>query len=393
MIARLNTLNVIGNPVKNIKSLSFCYFFIIFIALSFCCIFSSFSFIQFVEGHFDHLAHNNAAGFGISQKYYVNEQIDPEYPKPNELSKILFSVQDNAGRDVHNIIVMIEIYSSLDDKRISVFPWTKLDSGDFSVPFIFPKPGEYQIVISVLNDGVDTNQILNKIPPPRTLLNDIADCNCERGVLNASVTSNLFGTIFVVVLYLAIFGAVSTLGGVLFWMYWSRRKSELFSAISKYDFVKYFVLFFALGASVVHLAVYPEHGALRLEYSIFLLSASGVQLAYGIMYILLIFSDDSPIDNRLKKSDKLLVTKQYYRKSLFLNLFGLVGSLFLIFLYIYAVSFPPPLSPNSHPEDIDLSGIIDKSLEVILVIGILFLMKYERKRYMYTFRTSKLKKF
>ena len=176
-------------------------------------------------------------------------------------------------------------------------------------------------------------------------------------------------------------------------MYWSRRKSELFSAISKYDFVKYSVLFFALGASVVHLAVFPEHGALRLEYSIFLISASGVQLAYGIMYILLIFSEDNTIDNRLKRSDKLLVTKQYYKKSLFLNLFGLVGSLFLIFLYVYAVSFPPPLSPNSHPEDIDLSGIIDKSLEVILVIGILFLIKYERKRYLYTFRTSKLKKF
>jgi hypothetical protein len=393
MIFQINILNFMTSPRKNIQSLLICYFFIIFFAISFCCIFSYFSFFQFAEGHFDHLAHNNAAGFGISQKYYVNEQIDPEYPKPNELSKIQFSVQDKAGRDVHNIIVMIEIYSSHDDKRISVFPWTKLDSGDFSVPFIFPKPGEYQIVISVLNDGINTNQILNKIPPPRTLLNDITGCNCERGVLNASVTNNIFGTIFVIVLYLAIFGAVSTLGAVLFWMYWSRRKSELFSAISKYDFVKYSVLFLALGASVVHLAVFPEHGALRLEYSIFLISASGVQLAYGIMYILLIFNEDNTIDNRLKRSDKLLVTKQYYKKSLFLNLFGLVGSLFLIFLYIYAISFPPPLSPNSHPEDVDLSGIIDKSLEVILVIGILFLIKYERKRYLYTFRTSKLKKF
>ncbi len=393
MIIQLNILKSMESPRKNIKSLLIYYFFIVFSAVSFYSIFSSFSFIQFVEGHFDHLAHNNVAGFGISQKYYVNEQIDPEYPKPNELSKILFSVQDKAGRDVHNIIVMIEIYSSRDDKRISVFPWTNLDSGDFSVPFIFPKPGEYQIVISVLNDGVNTNQILNKIPPPRTLLNDIAGCNCERGVLNASVTNNAFGIIFVIVLYLAIFGAVSILGAVLFWMYWSRRKNELFSPISKYDFVKYSVLFFALGASVVHLAVFPEHGALRLEYSIFLISASGVQLAYGIMYILLIFSEDNTIDNRLKRSDKLLVTKQYYKKSLFLNLFGLVGSLFLIFLYIYSVSFPPPLSPNSHPEDIDLSGIMDKSLEVILVIGILFLIKYERKRYLYTFRASKLKKF
>ncbi|MER5176373.1 MAG: hypothetical protein ABJB73_11465 [Candidatus Nitrosocosmicus sp.] len=338
------------------------------------------------------MAHNNAAGFGISEKYYVNEQTDPEYPKPNELSRIMFSVQDRNGHDVHNIIVMVEVYSS-NGQRISVFPWTKLDIGDFSDPFIFPKPGEYQIVISILNDGVNTNQILNTVPPPRPLLNDNTGCNCERGVLNASVTNNTFGTIFVITLYLAIFGAVFVLGTVLFWMYWSRRKEALFSDYSKYDFIKYSVLFFALGASVVHLAVYPEHGALRLEYSIFLLSASGFQLAYGIMYILLIFSEDNPVDNRLKRSDKLLVTKQYYKKSLILNLFGLVGSLFLIFLYLYSVSFPPPLSPNSHPEDIDISGIMDKSLEVILVIGILFLMRYERKRYSYTFGTSRLKKF
>ncbi|MER5190871.1 MAG: hypothetical protein ABJB76_04070 [Candidatus Nitrosocosmicus sp.] len=353
---------------------------------------TTFSCVQFVEGHFDHLAHNNAAGFGISEKYYVNEQTDPEYPKPNELSRIMFSVQDRNGHDVHNIIVMVEVYSS-NGQRISVFPWTKLDIGDFSDPFIFPKPGEYQIVISILNDGVNTNQILNTVPPPRPLLNDNTGCNCERGVLNASVTNNTFGTIFVITLYLAIFGAVFVLGTVLFWMYWSRRKEALFSDYSKYDFIKYSVLFFALGASVVHLAVYPEHGALRLEYSIFLLSASGFQLAYGIMYILLIFSEDNPVDNRLKRSDKLLVTKQYYKKSLILNLFGLVGSLFLIFLYLYSVSFPPPLSPNSHPEDIDISGIMDKSLEVILVIGILFLMRYERKRYSYTFGTSRLKKF
>ncbi|MGN6709850.1 MAG: hypothetical protein ACTHKF_10950, partial [Candidatus Nitrosocosmicus sp.] len=156
---------------------------------------------------------------------------------------------------------------------------------------------------------------------------------------------------------------------------------------------KYFVLLLALGASVVHLAIFPEHGALRLEYSIFLLSASGAQLAYGIIYILLIYSEETTTDNRLKKTDKLLVTKQYYKKSLVLNLFGLVGSLILIVLYLYSITFAPPLSPNGRPEDVDLSGIIDKSLEVILVIGILALMRYERRRYLYTFRTSKLKKF
>ncbi len=384
-------LKILKNAKNYTKPLLIISFFFIFFLL-FLSFTTTISFVQFVEGHFDHLAHNNAAGFGISDKYYVNEQTDPEYPKPNELSKIMFSVQDRNGHDVHNIIVMIEVYSS-HGQRISVFPWTKLDSGDFSVPFIFPKIGEYQIVISILNDGVSNSQILNAIPPPRPLLNDNTGCNCERGVLNASVYSS-FGSIFVITLYITIFGAVSVLGSVLFWTFWSRRKNAQYTDdYSKYDFVKYSVLFLALGASVVHLAVYPEHGALRLEYSIFLISASGVQLAYGIMYILLIFSEDSTIDNRLKRSDKLLVTKQYYKKTLILNLFGLVGSLFLIFLYLYAISFPPPFSPNSHPEDVDISGITDKSLEVILVIGILFLMRYERKRYSFTFGTSKLKKF
>jgi len=362
------------------------FFFLIYLI-------NNFSAVQFAEGHFDHLAHNNAAGFGISENYYVNEQTDPEFPKPNELSKIQFSVQDRNGHDVKNIIVMVEIYYSSGQQRIAVFPWTTLATGDFNIPFVFPKTGEYQIVISILNNGFNTTQIINTVPPPRTILNDNTNCNCERGVLNASVTNNAFGSIFLITLYLAIFGAVAVLGAVLFWMYWSRRKNALFNDYTKYDFIKYFVLLLALGASVVHLAIFPEHGALRLEYSIFLLSASGAQLAYGIIYILLIYSEETTTDNRLKKTDKLLVTKQYYKKSLLLNLFGLIGSLILIILYLYSITFTPPLSPNGRPEDVDLSGIIDKSLEVILVIGILALMRYERRRYLYTFRTSKLKKF
>jgi hypothetical protein len=362
------------------------FFFLIYLI-------DNFSAVQFAEGHFDHLAHNNAAGFGISENYYVNEQTDPEFPKPNELSKIQFSVQDRNGHDVKNIIVMVEIYYSSGQQRIAVFPWTTLATGDFNVPFVFPKTGEYQIVISILNNGFNSTQIINTVPPPRTILNDNTNCNCERGVLNASVTNNAFGSIFLITLYLAIFGAVSVLGVVLFWMYWSRRKNALFNDYTKYDFIKYFVLLLALGASVVHLAIFPEHGALRLEYSIFLLSASGAQLAYGIIYILLIYSEETTTDNRLKKTDKLLVTKQYYKKSLLLNLFGLVGSLILIILYLYSITFTPPLSPNGRPEDVDISGIIDKSLEVILVIGIIALMRYERRRYLYTFRTSKLKKF
>jgi hypothetical protein len=343
--------------------------------------------VPYAEGHFDHLGHYNSAGFGISDKYYVNQQLEPEYAKPNELSQIMFSIQDNAGRDVHDIVVMVEIYS-ISGERVSVFPWTRLDVGDFSVPFVFPNIGNYQIVLSVLNSDVGTGQIINTVPPERTILNDISDCNCERGVFNVSISQN-FGAVFNTVVFISVFGAVFVLGAVLFWMFWSRRRNKEFIPLTNNDFVKYYVLFLAFGASIVHLAVYPSHAALRLEYSIFLITASAVQLAYGIMYVLLIFSEDN--DRAIRKYDKMLVTKQYYMKSLKLNLFGLFGSLVLIFLYIYAVTFPPPLSPNAHPEDIDLAGIVDKSLEIILVVGILYLMRFEKMRYLYSFKSSNFK--
>ncbi|MDQ4073997.1 MAG: hypothetical protein M3162_06800 [Thermoproteota archaeon] len=329
---------------------------------------------QSAEAHFSHFAHYNGAGMGISNQYYVNQQMDPEYTKPNELSHIMFSIQDRNGRDTHNVVVMVEVYHAMTGERVSVYPWTRLAIGDFEVPFVFPKVGNYQIVLSMLNEGVSSTQLLNTLPPPRTLLNSNTDCNCERAVFNISVTEN-FGSIFVMVIFIAIFGVIAVLGVALFWIYWSRRKAKNEYAISNNDFIRYSVLILALGIPIVHLAVFTEHGALRGEYSIFLISASGAQLAYGIMYILLIFSGNSS-----KAGSQ--VTKEYYKKSLVLNWFGLAGSLVLILLYLYSVTFPPPLSPNEHPEDVDVAGVVDKSLGIILVIGILYLMRYERKRYL-----------
>ena len=173
-------------------------------------------------------------------------------------------------------------------------------------------------------------------------------------------------------------------GSVLSWMFLSRRKSKT-NPISNEEFIKYSVLFLAVGAAIVHLAVYSGHATLRLEYSIFLLSAAGGQLFYGISYIFLIFSDDRL---EIKKSDKRFISKEYYKKSKILNWIGLGGSLVLIGLYIYSVTFPPPLSPNAHPEDVDLAGVIDKSLEIVLVIGIIYLMKTEKKRYLYSRQIS-----
>jgi len=54
---------------------------------------------------------------------------------------------------------------------------------------------------------------------------------------------------------------------------------------------------------------------------------------------------------------------------------------------LYSVTFPPPLSPNGTPEDVDLAGIMAKALEIVLVIGIIYLMRTEKKRYLYSIQT------
>lgn len=336
-----------------------------------------------VYGHFSHSAHYNNGQIGVGNEFSVFQQMEPEYPKSNETSYIQFSIQDKQGRDVNNKVVMVEIYSTLTNERIAAFPWTMFEIGDFQIPYIFPKTGNYQIVLSLLNDESNPAEILNTVPPSRVILGDSSTCNCERAVFNISI-GETFGFIFIAVIYGSILGVILIVGSVLAWMFLSRRRSKT-NPISNDEFIKYSVLFLAVGAAIVHLAVYSGHATLRLEYSIFLLSAAGGQLFYGISYIFLIFSDDRLA---IKKTDKKFVSKEYYKKSRILNSIGLAGSLVLIGLYVYSVTFPPPLSPNAHPEDVDMAGIIDKSLEIVLVVGIIYLIRTEKRRYLYSRQIS-----
>ena len=64
-----------------------------------------------------------------------------------------------------------------------------------------------------------------------------------------------------------------------------------------------------------------------------------------------------------------------------LNLFGLIGSSVLLGLYLYSVMFPPPLSPNNVAEQIEIGGILAKSTEAILIVGVVYLMIWERRRF------------
>ena len=204
--------------VKNLRS----YFMVVFLALS---IYSSIPAHFFAaDAHIDRFASYNASGMGIGDKYYVIQQLEPEYVKPNEPSKIMFSIQDKHGRDVHDVTVLVEIYS-INGERVLVIPWTTLETGDFNIPFVFTKNGNYQIVLSILNEDVANSKILDTVPPPRTILNNSVNCNCERAVFNVSITET-FELISALTIYGAIFGFIIVLGIVLIWIFVSRRKNK-----------------------------------------------------------------------------------------------------------------------------------------------------------------------
>jgi hypothetical protein len=322
--------------------------------------------------HFEHFTHYNNRGGGIGP-YYAYEALEPEYAGPNEPVAVMFSVQDYDGQDTYNIDTMVEIYSATTGERLKAWPWTRQETGDFQVFYNFPEVGSYQIVLSVAKDGNNNPANLNGIDQPRTTLSSTAGCNCDRVIFNVSITKN-FGTIWNVMMLISISLPLSVLGGVLVWNYRRRRviikKSGTYRTSAQSDTARYIIMLAAIAGGVVHLAVYAEHASLRLEYSIFLLVAAGMQIVYGVVYTLLTLGGQAANESAQK----------YYQKKIAVNLFGLVGTGILIGLYAYSVILPPPLSPNDRPESIDIAGILAKSIEVFTVIGIVYLMRLERQQ-------------
>jgi hypothetical protein len=318
--------------------------------------------------HFEHFAHYNNRGDEVGQ-YYAYEQLEPEYAGPNEPVAIMFSVQDRDGHDTYNIDTMVEIYSAKTGERLEAVPWTNRETGDFQVFYNFPEIGNYQIVLSVAKDGGSNNP--NGIDAPRTALSATTGCNCYRTIFNVSI-SNSFGTIWNTAMVLAFIVPLSVFGGVLAWNYRSRIKSERRhqSSGEQSETAKYVVMLAAIAGGIVHLAVYAEHASLRLEYSIFLLVAGVVQIAYGVAYTVLTLAGQGTNES----------ARQHYRKTVAINLFGLVGTGVLLGLYAYAVTLPPPLSPNNVPEDVDTAGILATAIEVFTVIGIVYLMRLEKQQ-------------
>jgi hypothetical protein len=130
----------------------------------------------------------------------------------------------------------------------------------------------------------------------------------------------------------------------------------------------------AIAGGLVHMAIFPEHGSLQIYYSVFLMAAAGAQVAYGILYILINFAGDSYSGNSRRN-----ILSQY-KKRVALNLFGLIGTSVLIGLYAYSVILAPPLSPDNKAESIDSAGILAKSVEIFLVVGIVYLLVWEKRR-------------
>jgi hypothetical protein len=107
------------------------------------------------------------------------------------------------------------------------------------------------------------------------------------------------------------------------------------------------------------------------------LAAAGGQIAYGILYFLVMLSKpfyEIPIE-------QLQIIKTTYKHNMAVNLFGFIGTAVLVGLYIYVVIFPPPLSPTNQPEEIEIAGILSKSVEVALLIGIVFVMRLDNQAF------------
>jgi hypothetical protein len=380
------------------------YLFIMYIQMS----------IPLAQAHLEHLPHYNSAGdrHGYG-KYMSFMALEPEYGTIDYPSRVTFSIQDFDNNDVYNVSTMVEIYESISGKRIHVYPWTFRDVGDFNLYYQFPKKGSYQIVLSIKNanniaDSESPSYLSSSsIDPPRSILGDLSGCNCTRTIFNISISSS-FGDIRNMLYFISIVSPITILGFVLTKNYIKKRNElnrteklraenrrashiktgqysvsnegnnevNVISTNTKQN-VKYCITLLALAGGLVHLVVFPEHGSIHIYYTIFLLSAAGAQVTYGILYFLIMLS--KPFYEMSDEQQQ--VRKSMYKNTMAVNLFGFIGTAVLVGLYTYSVIYPPPLSPINKPEQIEFVGIFAKSLEVALLVGIIFIIKWDKDAY------------
>lgn len=186
-----------------------------------------------------------------------------------------------------------------------------------------------------------------------------------------SISEN-FGIVYNSTMTIDVILPLTVLGLVLGFNYKDKKRKGLYANLSKQEILKYAMMLLGLAGGIIHLAVYSEHASVRIAYSIFLLIAGSAQVAYGVLYVLITLYETAGAES--KES-----ARTHYRKTVAVNLIGLIGTVILLGLYTYVVIFPPPLSPNNMPQEIDFGGILAKSVEAPLVIGIIYLMMWEKK--------------
>jgi len=314
------------------------------------------------QNSYAHLEQSSSGGV-MQGDYFAYIGFDPRNPAPDEHTTIIFSIQDENGNDMYDIETMVEIYSESMEKRIFYEPWKTQTIGDFEIPFIFEKSGTYQILLSIS----EANNSKEHVVSPRSMPSSSSDCDCTRVLFNVSVSETwddiwTFLMVVILVLPFSVFG----------YAMWNNYKNNKNSnqKLSRPEILRYVMMFLAFAGGVIHLSIYIDHTPIRVEYGMFLLLAAISQIGFGVLLLSTVLF--VPKISRKDLTDS-------HRKNLAIYLFGLIGSAVLIGLYIYAVSYPPPLSPENHPEHIDIAGISAKALEISLIGIIMYVMYWENK--------------
>lgn len=324
-------------------------------------IFTIFAILSILPNSYAHLEQSSSGGV-MEGGYFAYIGFDPRNPAPDEHTQIIFSIQDENGNDMYELETMVEIYGENMEKRIFYEPWKIQHIGDFEIPFIFEKSGTYQIILSIS----DVDNLKEHVVSPRSVPSSSSDCDCTRVLFNVSVSENwddIWTSLMVVIVVLPF----SVFGYAMWNNYKNKRNSN--QKLSRHETLRYVIMLLAFAGGIIHLSIYVDHTPLRIEYGLFLLLTAISQIGFGVLLLSTVLF--------VPKTSQDLTDS--HRKNLAIYLFGLIGSVVLIGLYIYAVSYPPPLSPENHPEHIDIAGIIAKILELSLIGVIVYVINLERK--------------
>jgi len=325
-------------------------------------VFTLLSFSIIPTNSYAHLEKSSSGGV-MEGKYNIFIGFEPRYPSPGESTKITFSIQDFDGNDMYDIETMVEIYSTNMENRIFYESWNEQKIGDFEIPFIFENIGTYQIILWISEDG----NLKEHVVPLRQIPSSLSECDCTRVLFNVSVSEtwkDIWNSLMVIIVVLP----CSVFGYAMWKNYKNKEKSN--QKTSKHETLRYVIMFLAFAGGMIHLSIYVDHVPLRVEYGLFLLLAAISQIGFGVLFLSTLLFDSNVQQKEFRS---------IYRRNIAVYLFGLIGSVVLLGLYIYSVSYPPPLSPENHPEIIGIAGIVAKTLEISLIGVITYVMFLENK--------------